>query len=89
MAGTLAGCSTVLFTRTPGSRSYTEPIYEVSRPYFFWGLVGGPHDVYVSKICLGKDADQISTEYTAGNVFAGVVTLGLYTPRTVKVWCQL
>ena len=26
---------------------------------------------------------------TAGNVLTSVITLGIYIPRTVKVWCQI
>ena len=75
--------------RSPESRIYTDAVYESSKPFFLYGLVGPVYDIYVDQICLGKDIDQISMEYTPGNILAGLITLGLYTPRTVKVWCQL
>ena len=84
-----AGCSTVMFVRKPESRSFVDATYRATRPYFFWGLAGDDVHVHVDRICLGKDADQISSEYTAGNVLTSVITLGIYIPRTVKVWCQI
>jgi hypothetical protein len=83
------GCSTVLFVRTPGSRIFTPPIYESNKAFFFFGLVGPEYDFYIDKICLGKTIDQIATEYTPGNVLTAVITLGIYTPRTAEIWCQL
>ena len=85
----LNGCSTVMFLRDPGSRTHVDPTYESSRPNFFWGLVGDEVHVHVDRICLGKDVDQIAMTYTAGNVLASVITLGIYIPRTVQVWCEL
>ena len=85
----MTGCSTVLYVRGPKGRTYSDAVYESSKPFFFFGLVGPQYDVYVDQICLGKDIDQVSTEYTPSNFLAGVVTLGIYTPRTVKIRCQL
>jgi hypothetical protein len=85
----LTGCSTLLYVRSPQQRTFADPAYESSKIFFFFGLAGGPHDVYVDQICLGKDIDQVSTEYTPSDVLKGFLTLGIYTPRTVKVWCQL
>jgi hypothetical protein len=82
-------CSTVMYVRTPESRIYTGAVYASSRPFFFFGLVGPTQDIFVHEICLGKEADQISTEYTSSDFFKTLVTLGIYSPRTVKIWCQL
>jgi hypothetical protein len=84
-----AGCSTVLFVRNERSRIFTPAIYETRRPFYFFGLAGQDQDVYLDRICLGKDVDQVSTEYTGGDVLVSLVTLGIYTPRTLKIWCQL
>ena len=83
------GCATVLFTRTPESRTYTEPVYEVRQPSFFFGLVNPDYDLYLDKICLGKDIDQAATQYTAEDVLATVFTVGIYAPRTIQIWCKL
>jgi len=85
----LSGCSTVLFTRTADSQIYTDAVYQKSQPFFFFGIVGKPLTIVVEQICLGKEIDQLSTEYTGEDVLVGVLTLGIYAPRTVKVWCQI
>ena len=84
-----AGCSTVLYVRKPETRTFVDATYEITRPYFLWGTTGEEAHVYADKVCLGKDVDQISIGYTGSNVLASVITLGIYMPRTVKVWCQL
>ena len=82
-------CSTVLLVRHPNSRVFTEPTYTSTRPFFFWGIVGGPQHVYVDQICLGKEVDQVVTQYRSTDILWGILTLGIYSPRTVKIWCQL
>jgi hypothetical protein len=84
-----SACSSVMYVRSPANRVFTEPTYESSKPFFFLGLVGPDQHVFVDQICLGKDADQIVTAYTGSDVLSTVLTLGIYAPRTVKVWCQL
>ncbi len=88
-ASALTGCSTILLVRNPQARVFTDPVYESSKPFFFLGLVGPDYDIYVDQVCLGKEADQVSTEYTLGNALTGLLTLGIYTPRTLKIWCTL
>lgn len=88
-AGVFSGCSTVLFTRAPDSRVETGAVFQSQKSFFLFGLIGGEYMVYVDEVCLGKEADQIATEYTATDVLTGIFSLGIYTPRTVKVWCQL
>lgn len=85
----VSACSTILFVRSPERRIYTDAVYESSKPFFLFGLVGDEYDIYADRICLGKDIDQVAIEYTPNNVLTGILTLGIYTPRTVKIWCQL
>jgi hypothetical protein len=84
-----SSCASVLFVKDPKSRVYTDPSYESERAAFFFGLLQPDHDIYLDKVCLGKGVDQIATVYTAGDVFAGVITLGILTPRSFRVWCSL
>jgi hypothetical protein len=88
-AFTQISCSTVLLVRNPNSRVFTDATYTSTRSFFFWGLVGGTQHVYVDQICLGKEVDQVTTEYRDTDVLWGILTVGIYSPRTVKVWCQL
>lgn len=84
-----ASCSSVLFVRNPESRTLTDPVYTSSKEFFFWGLAGPKHDVYADRICLGKEVDQIATTYTPSDFFLNLVTLGIYSPRSVQIWCEL
>lgn len=88
LTGTL-GCSTVVFVRKPETRTFSGPSYESSRPFFFFGLLAVGPDVSIDQVCLGKDVDQISTTYASGDVLAAIFTAGIYSPRTIKVWCKL
>lgn len=82
-------CSTIHFVRDPQSRTYTEPVYSSSKEFFLWGLTGPTHDIYADRICLGKDIDQIATTYTPKDFFFNLITLGIYSPRSVQIWCAL
>lgn len=86
---TLTGCSSVAFVRVPEARTKSTPAYEAKAPFFFFGIIGGPADVYADRICLKQQVDQVVTEYTGGDFAATLFTLGIYSPRTVKVWCAL
>ena len=83
------GCSTIEFVRTPDTQTFTDPVYSSSKEFFFWGLAGPQHDIYVDRICLGKEVDQIATTYTASDVALNLLTLGIYSPHSVQVWCRL
>lgn len=84
-----SGCSTIEFVRNPGMRTNAEPVYSSSKEFFFWGLAGPKHDIYVDRICLGKEVDQVATTYTPSDFLLNLITVGIYSPRTVQVWCQL
>lgn len=84
-----SGCSTVLFVRTPQSRIQTDPLYSSSKPFYVYGLVGSDYHVYTDQICLGREVDQVATFYSLSDVLTGLATLGIFTPRTVGVWCHL
>jgi hypothetical protein len=85
----LSGCATIVVTRKPETRTYAAPTYQSSRAAFFWGLYQAEPDLELDQICLGKDADQVSFTYRPTDILETVVTLGIYSPRTVRVWCAL
>lgn len=85
----LGGCSSVVFIRNSASRVHTPPQFSSSKQFWLFGLVGDEYDVHIKTLCLGKEVDQVATFYDTQDVIAGLVTLGVYTPRTVGVWCRL
>ncbi|PWU12881.1 MAG: Bor family protein [Bdellovibrio sp.] len=82
-----AACSTVTIS-PPGKTTVvsTEPTYKDSKPFFLLGIVG-EETVDVQKICSGPPI-QMQTQNTFLDSFLAIITIGIYTPKTVKVWCQ-
>jgi hypothetical protein len=75
--------------REPGTRTTAAPTYEDSKEFFLLGLLGPRHSYSSRELCLGKEIDQIETAHTANDVLVTAVTLGIYAPRTLRVWCSL
>lgn len=60
----------------------------VSRPWtptFLWGLVAAP-EINVASQCP-RGIAKVETQLSFVNALATIVTLGIYTPRTVTVTC--
>lgn len=83
----LTGCASVTVRPEGGAKLSSEPTYKDSKSYFFWGLKG-EHTIDVQEICAGKGVDQLQSQYTFGNGFLTAITLGIYAPKTAKVWCK-
>jgi hypothetical protein len=73
--------------RDKGTAKFSaDPTYETSKPYFFWGLAG-EHHINVKEICGGKKVRQMQATSTFLDGFLSAITLGIYYPRSAKVWC--
>ncbi len=83
----LSGCAPVTITQSGQSDFQLRPDYEESKYFFFWGLIG-EHHIDVKEICQDKPVKQMQTKYSSWDVLWGGLSLGLYLPRTAKVWCQ-
>lgn len=81
-AATLAGCHTVQYqTGRPASVRKVEQTYH----FFFWGLKGKP--VVDLDAACPEGAAQWTNKSTVGDWFASVLTLGVWSPRTVIIEC--
>lgn len=81
-AAALAGCHTVRYqTGRPASPRKVEQTHH----FFLWGLVGKP--VVDLDAACPEGAARWSNHSTAGDWLASVVTLGLWSPRTVTIEC--
>jgi hypothetical protein len=87
MVAVVAGCSTVTINKQGDRKISSTPTYQDSKPFFLWGLVGD-HTVDVSQVCTNGEATQMQTQHTFLDGLLGFVTLGIYAPRTAKVWCS-
>ena len=70
----------------PRVRRPNDPTYEESLAFGFWGLVGS-HEVNVDEICRGRPVTKVQAETTFGDMMRSCFTLGIYYPRTARVWC--
>ena len=84
----LTGCATVTIRPEGGTKVAGKPDYEKTKPYFFWGLMK-EHTINVAEVCGDKKVEQVQSQATFLNGFLGAITLGIYAPRTAKVWCAL
>lgn len=82
-----SACSTVTITEKGIAKLDSHPTYEDSRPFYLWGLVGEER-VDVKTICQGRSAKQVQAQDTFLDSFLGIITIGIYRPRTAKVWCN-
>lgn len=78
----LAGCHVVKYdTGRPASpRVVTIPV-----SYFFWGLVGRP--VVDLDAACPEGAARWQNKATFGDAFLDVITVGIWSPRTVLIEC--
>jgi hypothetical protein len=77
------GCHTVRYdTGRPASPRRVE----LTLHFYAWGLGGQPVTVDLDALCP-EGAARWRSGSTAGDWFLSVITLGLYTPRTVVVEC--
>ncbi|QDP03082.1 Bor family protein [Thalassotalea sp. PS06] len=83
----LTGCSTVTMQPEQTSKYVNPPTYEDSKNFFFWGLVG-EHRVNVTEICGDKEVIQMQSQQTFQEGVFALLTLGIYSPHSVKVWCS-
>ncbi len=55
----------------------------------FWvGGIGQSEEIDAAKVCGGAaKVQRVETQMTAGNVGLTILTLGIYSPRQVRVYC--
>jgi len=88
LALSVTACSSVtIVPEKTTNKLATKADYQDSRPFFLWGLVGEER-VDVKAICQDKKVAQMQSQQTFTDGALGLVTLGIYAPHTVKVWCE-
>ncbi|MBI4598441.1 MAG: Bor family protein [Candidatus Omnitrophica bacterium] len=83
----LSGCATVTLTQQGERTISSHPTYEKREAFFLWGLVGD-HWIDVRKVCGTQNVQQMQTQFTFLDELFTFITLGIYAPRTAKVWCR-
>jgi hypothetical protein len=80
-------CSTVTIHPEKESKLSSAPSYQDSKAFFLWGLIGEQR-VDVNEICQGNGVRQMQSQQTFVDGVLLNLTLGLYAPHSVKVWCK-
>jgi hypothetical protein len=89
VAAVLPACATVTVTKRGISRIEAEPTHRKQLDFFLWGLAGGPKEVDAAAICGSRrEPVQLQAQTTLGDCALTLLTLGIYAPRSAKVWCQ-
>jgi hypothetical protein len=83
----ITSCSRVTVKPEGAYKLSSQPTYEESLPFFVFKLIGEQH-LNVKEICGDRDIKQIEAVDTFLDRLVSCLTLGIYTPRTVRVWCK-
>ena len=88
LAIVVSGCATVTISPVDEPKLTSAPSYENSMDFFFWGLTPEANEVNVDDICAGSGVRQMQAQTTFEDGLFSFITLGIFSPRTVKVWCE-
>jgi hypothetical protein len=81
----LTGCAIQRFDVRPDAQN--SATHDDSQTFWVAGI-GQSQDIDAAKACGGASKVQrVETEMTAGNVGMTMLTLGIYSPRQVRVYC--
>jgi len=83
----LSGCATVTATSDGQPKLATEADVTNTHDFFAWGLVPEKQTVNVQGACPGG-VRQLQTQTTGIQAFLSYITIGIYMPRTSRIWCE-
>ena len=61
---------------------------EERQDFYLWGLAG-EKTLIMKDFCNEGKVAKIEDLFTAGDVALTLITLGIYAPRTTKIYCKL
>ena len=64
-----------------------KPDFEDILNYYVFGNFPHTKTLDIKKICGKRELKQAYIDHSFGQAFISFFTLGIYTPRTAKVWC--
>jgi hypothetical protein len=82
-----SGCFSVTSRPDGGFKVATKPTFEQRQDFYLWGLVGESH-IDTKQVCAHSHPVQMQSQVTVVDGLLGLVTLGIYSPETAKVWCK-
>ncbi|MEX8497674.1 Bor family protein [Leptothrix ochracea] len=85
MVASLAGCATQSYQLQSGGPSL--PTREVSQNFFLSGI-GQTQEINATEVCgSASKITKVETLISPVDGILGGVTLGIYTPKTARVYC--
>jgi len=83
----LTGCAKATIRPDGTARiSQDKPDFTSSEPFFIGGLVGGS-EIELREVCGDGNVEQMQTQFTFVDSILTIVTVGIYSPKTARVWC--
>lgn len=79
-------CSSVNVRTDAKEEERSAPTFQKRYKYWWWGLKGW-HSINVREICRNRPVVQMQAVHTFSDSFLHLITLGIYAPRTARVWC--
>ena len=83
----ISACSSVTVRPYGGEKVTSKPDFQRSNDYYWWGLKG-EYEINTRDICQEKRVMQMQAVNTPSDWIFQILTLGIYLPRTSKVWCE-
>jgi hypothetical protein len=83
----LTACSTQRIYMDTEDRTTSRDSYEKSQPFFIAGL-GQTVEFDSNQACGKRKPAIVETKQTFVDGLLGVVTFGIYTPRTLQIYCK-
>jgi hypothetical protein len=81
----LTGCAIQRFDVRPETQN--APTHDNSQTFWVYGI-GQSVEIDAAKVCgTASNVQRVETQMTAGNVGLTILTLGIYSPRQVRVYC--
>jgi len=85
----LSGCYSVTLRPQGETKLISAPTKETSYDFFFWGLAK-KYNLDGKALCpaAASTVRQIQIQNSLVDGLLTVITLGIYAPRSVSVWCN-
>jgi Bor protein len=84
---TLLACSNVTLRPDDKLQKLSGHTHEARQDYFLFGLIG-EHHIDVKEKCAPRKATQIQAQDTLSDSLLKIITFGIYSPRSYRLWCE-
>jgi len=81
----LGACSHMAVQKTATS---APPTRELRANFLLFGLINPPAMNYSGELCPGGTLERMDYRTTAGDAIVSILTLGLYTPQQLALYCK-